>query len=335
MRRRKAGLARPLVGLALIAIAAGALLFSVARGGPPPGAKPVAYANGILTTSTSGDGEAILSASAMAPGHTAHGQVTVKNDSQSDGAVFISQRLRSESPGDGGGRLYDDLVLTIRQTGGSKDGLVYDGPISAMGTTSLSRFSGEEGRTYSFNVKMPDDGDPGAPLAGDNSLQDSATSVDFVWTANSLARSGSRRCRHGVLGTSDPDVLAAGGKGRRILGRGGDDRIHGTKSADCIFGGSGDDRLRGGAGADIVRGGFGADVLRGGTGDDRLRGRQGDDVVIGGRGRDRLRGTGGDDLIEAADGAPDRVRCGIGTDTVVADTSDRLTGCERIVFRRG
>jgi len=36
MRRRNPGGARPLVGLALVAIAAGALLFSIARGGPPP-----------------------------------------------------------------------------------------------------------------------------------------------------------------------------------------------------------------------------------------------------------------------------------------------------------
>src|SRR2546423_1653532 len=98
----------------MVAIGAGALVFSVARGGPPPGAKPVAYASGILTTSTSGDGEAILSATPIAPGHTAHGQVTVKNDSSSNGAVSIAQRLRSESLGDGGGRLYDDLILTIR-----------------------------------------------------------------------------------------------------------------------------------------------------------------------------------------------------------------------------
>jgi Ca2+-binding RTX toxin-like protein len=333
MRSRSPGVARPLVGLAMVAIAGSALLFSIARGGPPAGAKPVAYASGILTTSTSGDGEAILSATPITPGHTAHGQVTVKNDSSSDGAVSISQRLRSESPGDGGGRLYDDLVLTIRQSDGNKDGLVYDGPISAMGPTSLSRFSGEENRTYSFTATMPDHGDPGAPLLGDNSLQDSATSVDFVWSANSLGHSGARRCRHGVLGTGGPDVLAAGRYGQRILGRAGNDRIRGGAARDCIYGGSGDDKLLGRAAADLLRGGFGNDVLRGGPGDDRLRGRQGDDVVIGGSGRDRLRGTSGNDLIESADGAPDRVRCGVGVDTAMADPIDRLTGCERVLYR--
>ncbi len=333
MRTGSPGVAGPLIGVGLVAIAAGALIFSVARGGPPAGARPVAYANGILTTSTSGDGEAILSASAMAPGRTGSGQVTVKNDSSSDGAVSVSQRLHSESPGDGGGRLYDDLVLTIRQTAGGRDGLVYDGPISAMGPTSLARFSGEEQRTYSFKVTMPDHGDPGAPLAGDNSLENAATSVDFVWSANSLAASGSRRCRHGVLGTSGADVLAAGKRGERILGRAGNDRIHGGSARDCVYGGSGDDRVRGGGGADLLRGGYGNDVLRGGPGDDRLRGRQGDDLVVGGPGRDRLRGTSGNDVVESADGLPDRIRCGVGTDTAIADQVDRLTGCERVVYR--
>ncbi len=333
MRNGNPGVARPAVGIGLVALAAAALVFSVARGGPPPSAKPVAYANGVLETSSSGDGEAILSSSGIAPGHTAHGQVIVKNDSSSDGAVSVSQRLRSESPGDGGGRLYDDLQLTIRQTAGKKDGLVYDGPISAMGPTSLARFSAEEQRAYSFTVTMPDRGDPGAPLAGDNSLQDSATSVDFVWSANSLAPSGGRGCRYGMLGTPGADVIAAGKHGRRILGRGGDDRIHGGGSRDCIYGGTGDDQIRGGGGADLLRGGYGHDVLRGGPGNDRIRGRQGDDLIIGGPGRDRLRGTSGDDKIVSADGTPDRVRCGVGVDTAIADPIDRLTGCERVRYR--
>jgi Ca2+-binding RTX toxin-like protein len=84
----------------------------------------------------------------------------------------------------------------------------------------------------------------------------------------------------------------------------------------------------------MLRGGFGDDALRGGPGDDRLRGRQGDAVVVGRSGRDRLRGTSGDDLIESADGAPDRVRCGVGNDAAIADSVDRLTGCERAIYRR-
>jgi Ca2+-binding RTX toxin-like protein len=322
-----------LLGVCIVAVAAGALALAVGRSGSQQRVHPVAYANGILSTSTSGDGDAILSASGFAPGHTATGQVTVHNDSSSDGGVSVTQRLRSESPGVGGGRLYDDVQLTIRQTAGSKDGLVYSGPISAMGPTALSRFSRDERRTYSFAATMPDRGGSPSPTTGDNSLQDSSLSVDFVWTASSLSPSRVRRCRYGVLGTADADILTAGRHGQRILGRGGNDRIHGGKAADCIYGGGGDDHLFGRAAADLLRGGFGNDVLRGGPGDDRLRGRQGNDVVIGGPGMDRLRGTSGNDLIKSADGAPDRIRCGIGNDAAIADPVDRLTGCERVIYR--
>jgi hypothetical protein len=223
-----------LVGVCLVAAAAAALALTVARGSPRPPVRPVAYANGILSTSTSGDGDAILSASGFAPGHAAHGQVTVHNDSSSDGGVSVTQRLRSETPGVGGGRLYDDVVLTIQQTGGHTDGLVYAGPISAMGSTSLARFSGDERRTYSFTAAMPDNGGSPSPTTGDNSLQDSALSVDFVWSANSLASTGPRRCRHGKLGTSAPDELNGGRSGERILGKDGNDTIRAAAGTDCV-----------------------------------------------------------------------------------------------------
>jgi Ca2+-binding RTX toxin-like protein len=161
-------------------------------------------------------------------------------------------------------------------------------------------------------------------------------SVDYIWTANSLDSVGSvesRSCRHGVLGTADADLLPADYRGVRVVGRAGDDRISGSRGADCIYGGAGDDLLRGGAGNDLMRGGYDDDVLRGGPGNDRLRGRQGNDVVIGGAGRDRLRGTAGDDLIKAADGAPDRIRCGIGHDTAIVDPLDWVSGCERVIVR--
>jgi Ca2+-binding RTX toxin-like protein len=317
----------------MVATAVAALGLMVAHGGSQQTVKPVAFANGILSTSTSGDGEAILTATGLGPGHSARGHVKIRNDSSSDGQVDLTQRLRSEAKGIGGGRLFDDLRLTIQQTDGPQDGLVYSGPMAAMGPTALKRFAGDESRAYSFVVAMPDNGKPVGPTSGDNAHQNGSVSVDYTWSANSLDSVGSRRCRHGVLGTSGDDVLSAHDRGVRVLGRAGNDRIRGSRGADCIYGGLGDDLLRGGTGNDLMRGGFGNDVLRGGRGNDLLRGRQGNDVVIGGAGRDRLRGTAGNDLIESADGAPDRVRCGIGHDTAIVDPLDRVIGCERVIVR--
>src|SRR3954447_22328215 len=150
---------------ASIAVALGA---AFGRGGAHPRLDLVAFANGIATTSGSGEGEAILSAPDLAPGHSARGQVTVRNDSSRAGRVTLSQRLRSESVGVGGGRLFDDLRLTIRQSGGKPDGLVYAGPLSAIGPTALRRFRAGESRTYAFEVAMPDTGTPVDRVSGDN-----------------------------------------------------------------------------------------------------------------------------------------------------------------------
>ena len=291
------------VGVAAsIALALGA---AFGRDGADPQVDLVAFADGVINTSSSGEGEAILSAGGLAPGHSARGEVTVRNDSLSAGRVTLSQRLRSESLGAGGGRLFDDLWLTIRQSGGKPDGLVYAGPLSAIGPRALRRFRAGESRTYAFEVAMPDTGVPTGPANGDNAQQGGSVSVDYVWSANSLNRPAGR-CRHGVLGTPHADVLRARERGERVLARAGDDRITGSRFSDCLFGGRGDDVVLGRVGADVLHGGLGRDLLRGGDGNDVLR---------------------------AADGDFDRLRCGAGNDTAVVDAADTVTGCERVTVR--
>ncbi len=80
---------------------------------------------------------------------------------------------------------------------------------------------------------------------------------------------------------------------------------------------------------DVFRGLAGNDSLYGNGGEDVLYGAQGRDVLYGDAGRDELRGGPGDDAIHADDGARDRIACGDGRDTVLADPEDRLgPGCE-------
>ena len=40
-------------------------------------------------------------------------------------------------------------------------------------------------------------------------------------------------------------------------------------------------------------------------------------------------GGDGDDTLDAADGAPDRLACGAGVDTILADPIDSLSLCEQ------
>jgi hemolysin type calcium-binding protein len=300
------GAGRVAIWVGAAAALAAALGPALARDQAKPGFAPVALARGILSNSASGVGTAILSVADLAPGRSAHGQVTLRNASPAGGRLVLTQRPRSESPGTGGGSLLDDLRLTIRQVGGGPDGLVYSGPMAALGPTALRRFGAHESRTYAFQVAMPDTGVPGGPASGDNAYQGGAVSVDYVWSATSHGRSAPRRCRHGVLGTLGPDVLHARSRGERVLARAGDDRITGSRAGDCIFGGRGDDLVRGRLGADWLHGGRGLDVLRGGGGDDHLR---------------------------ASDGAPDRLHCGAGRDTAIIDALDTVRGCERVRVR--
>src|SRR3954454_669796 len=89
-----------------------------------------------------------------------------------------------------------------------------------------------------------------------------------------------------------------------------------------------DNTLALGSGHDSLFGRGGNDILRGLGGDDKLFGGPGDDVIIGGPGRDVMSAGPGRDRVNAADGIRETVDCGSGKDTVIADATDRLRGCE-------
>ena len=80
----------------------------------------------------------------------------------------------------------------------------------------------------------------------------------------------------------------------------------------------------------LLRGVSGVDILIGGAFDDRLLGGTGNDTLTGNGGGDQLVAGDGDDLVNARDGVADRVDCGAGADTVVADAVDVVAGCESV-----
>jgi Ca2+-binding RTX toxin-like protein len=73
------------------------------------------------------------------------------------------------------------------------------------------------------------------------------------------------------------------------------------------------------------------DSLHGGPGNDRLTGYFGDSFLDGGPGADSLSGGRGNDRIVAGRGR-DVVRCGRGRDVARVDRSDRVKGCERVLY---
>jgi RTX calcium-binding nonapeptide repeat (4 copies)/PA domain/Bacterial Ig domain len=142
------------------------------------------------------------------------------------------------------------------------------------------------------------------------------------------------RCANRFVGSNARDVILGSRFGDRISGARGRDLISARGGSDCVSGNRDGDRLLGGRGRDRLNGHSGKDVLFGGPGPDRLFGGPGRDRLSAGGGTNRLFGGGGNDRIRARNNRVDRIRCGAGTDRVIADVNDRVgAGCEGV--RRG
>ncbi|MBJ7347627.1 MAG: hypothetical protein JHC87_03525 [Thermoleophilaceae bacterium] len=103
--------------------------------------------------------------------------------------------------------------------------------------------------------------------------------------------------------------------------------FNGTNNADILSGTAFGDHINGNNGNDHLWGHRGRDILKGGDGND---------VLKGGAGKDRIIGGDGDDIILARDKKVDRIFCGPGTDTVMADATDILASdCENIAGTTG
>ena len=97
-------------------------------------------------------------------------------------------------------------------------------------------------------------------------------------------------------------------------------------------------------GDDIVLTSVGDDIIDGGAGNDNLQGNRGNDTITGGPGRDTINGDtnsvctsivclpgASNDVIHARDGEVDQIACGFGSDSVVADSIDVVSGdCEAV-----
>jgi hypothetical protein len=178
-----------------------------------------------------------------------------------------------------------------------------------------------------------------------------------------------------AVGGGGDDTIRGGALNDRLDGDDGDDELHGGAGNDTLSGGGDSDILDGGAGTDTVTyagptavkvtldgaandgapgeadkvesvesvvGSSAGDELTGSAGAETLAGGGGADEIVGGDGADTLRGEAGNDLIDARDGVADSVKCGSGSDEVIADLLDVVekvplltlgqfdTGCETV-----
>ena len=100
--------------------------------------------------------------------------------------------------------------------------------------------------------------------------------------------------------------------------------------------------VNGGGGNDTITTQNGPDTVDGGPGDDRITAGFDNDTVTGGPGRDAIYADStasycgiftctlpfGNDTVNARDGEPDQIDCGVGADRALTDATDTAANCE-------
>jgi hypothetical protein len=179
------GAARPLALLAwaLLAIA-GALATAPADDidRPAPSLRTVA-ASGPVTLVNSRNGQAILTASDMAPGDWTTGSVWLRNDGRSSARLGLARSRIVDTPGLGGGRLGSRLRLSVYERGA----LRWAGGLASMRPVSLGTLRPRQTRSFRLIALFPNGGTPPGSFAGDNAFRSASTRVRFDWGAEQLA----------------------------------------------------------------------------------------------------------------------------------------------------
>lgn len=154
----------------------------------------------------------------------------------------------------------------------------------------------------------------------------------FVFAGNDRVSGG--RGNECIEGGDGSDRLDGSTGSDWLLGGAGQDQLVGGQSHDYLYGGAGNDTIQGSSGSDRIYGGAGRNKLDGGKGNDLLYGGPDRDYIIAGNGRDTVRaGKGDDDINVAAAGAPAKIDCGGGMDTLRINNNELRNhrNCERVL----
>ncbi len=174
-----------MTALALILCLAGLTVAYAATGNFPltPAHKSAARAfsaraAGLLAITNSLDGQALLTATAMAPGESRVGQVTITNSGNIPGDFTLSDSALTDSPAPTPFSSVAQLLIQDISTP-ALPVTIYAGTVAGLTPVPLGTFATAEARTYRFTVTFPN----GTP-AHDNPLQGASTTVRYDWTAS-------------------------------------------------------------------------------------------------------------------------------------------------------
>jgi hypothetical protein len=166
---------RTLIATLIAALSVISLAVAAPGHGPDGPQVRLASASGALALTNSHDGEAILDAPNLAPGGSVSGTAQIGNSGGTAGTLRLSATVESETPGAGGGRLSDALVVTVAD-GGT---VVYRGTPAGLSDLALGTLAGGGSRTYDFTVELPE--------SVTNAVQGARLSLGFQWTATEVA----------------------------------------------------------------------------------------------------------------------------------------------------
>ncbi len=134
-------------------------------------------AAGALSITNSLDGQAILNASAMRPGESRVGQVTITNSGNIPGDFTL---VASGVTDTGTPTPFSSVAQLLVQdvSNPALPVTIYAGTLDSLAPTALGAFDAGETRVYRFTVTFPN----GTP-AHDNPLQGAKTTVEYDWAA--------------------------------------------------------------------------------------------------------------------------------------------------------
>jgi len=272
-------------------------------------------------------------------------------DDRFDMRPFASASVRTSVSGGPGADVLIGGPATDLLNGGGDDDELSGGP---AGADMLSGVPGRDTASYTertvpITVTLPEPAAPASttsPAPGTSPVE--GFTIETWGAANFVARpvagddgaSGEgddvQADVERVLGGDAGDSLVGSSAGNELEGRWGDDNLYGAGGGDRLEGGLGDDHLSGATGEDVLYDVTGTDRLNGGAGDDTIDSRFEITTPVSGADlADDLNGGSGDDTILAQDGSRDRIDCGSGTDTVVADPIDSFRDCDPQEIRFG
>jgi spore coat-associated protein N len=167
--------------LTTAALALGALGLAVAAPGRPDTPDlELRDASGALSISSPQNGQTLFSAGGLRPGQSLSGTLALVNSGGVPGSLSLRANV-TDTPGMGGGRLSQQLALTVAEvTGGQAPAVLWSGAPAALSEVALGLLPGGQRRDFLVSAGLPASGTG-------NAYQGAALSLGLEWGAVAMA----------------------------------------------------------------------------------------------------------------------------------------------------